>query len=59
MAKSTIAFKTNSKRKIDNLAKKSGLTTSEWIDLVVNHAISNKVVVSKSITISVKYKQQK
>ena len=58
MAKSSIAFKTNSKRKIDNLAKKARITTSEWLDLVVEHAIQNKVVVSKSVTTSVKYKSK-
>ena len=56
MAKSTLAFRTVSKQKIDALAKNAGITTSEWLDLVVEHAISNNVLVKKATIISVKYK---
>jgi hypothetical protein len=44
---------------ITRLSKKAEITISEWISIVIEDAIKNKVEVSKVTLLSIKYNQNK
>ena len=55
--KVTVAFRCDviTQQEILRLSKKAEITLSEWISLVVEDAIKNKVEVSKVTVLSIKY----
>jgi hypothetical protein len=52
-----VAFRCDvtTQQEILRLSKKAEITLSEWISIVVEDAIKNKVEVSKSTVLSIKY----
>ena len=57
--KVTMAFRCDltTKKEISRLSKKTEITISEWIGLVIEDAIKNKVEVNKVTFLSIKYNQ--
>jgi macrodomain Ter protein organizer (MatP/YcbG family) len=58
--KVTVAFRCDltTQQQISRLSKKAKMTISEWISLVVEDALKNKVEVSKVTSLSIKYNHE-
>ena len=58
-AKVTVAFRCDltTQQQISRLSKKAKMTISEWISLVIEDALKNKVEVNKVTVLSIKYNQ--
>lgn len=58
--KVTIAFRCDltTQQKILRLSKESKITVSEWVSLVIEDVLKNNVEVNKTVTVSIKYKNQ-
>jgi hypothetical protein len=59
--KVTVGFRCDltTQQEILRLSKKAEITISEWISIVIEDAIKNKVEVSKVTLLSIKYNQNK
>ena len=57
--KVTVAFRCDltTQQQISRLSKKAKMTISEWISLVIEDALKNKVEVNKVTVLSIKYNQ--
>jgi macrodomain Ter protein organizer (MatP/YcbG family) len=55
-----VAFRCDltTQQQISRLSKKAKMTISEWISLVVEDALKNKVEVSKVTSLSIKYNHE-